>query len=109
MAIKKGKARSKKTGKNPKAKKNPGPEGKPLPANGEAQICPMCGELLGLDSTKCDACGSDISGGLVKKVEKKEKKEVKGEGKEEKMPDKNKSSNPTTAINKDSSNIEDDA
>lgn len=103
MAIKKGKARVKKAGKSPKAKKNPSPDEKTLPSEGEAQICPMCGELLALDSTKCDACGNEISDDPAKKVKREKKVE------EKKMPVKRRSLNPSVDVKKNSQSLEDEA
>lgn len=103
MAIKKGKVRVKKGSKDPKAKKNPSPDEKTLPSEGEAQVCPMCGELLALGSTKCDACGNEIGG----KEAKNAKKEIKDEAK--KMPVKKATPNPSVDVKKNSQSLEDEA
>ncbi|UCE72987.1 MAG: hypothetical protein JSV56_08080 [Methanomassiliicoccales archaeon] len=113
MARKSDKQPKKKAGNVPDANKNPGLEGKTLLENGKAQVCPMCGELLGLDATKCDACGNNIKGAPVKKkkkMTKKAKTPVKEKGSGEKKSGKDQSGKPgAAAMPKDYQSTEDQA
>jgi KaiC/GvpD/RAD55 family RecA-like ATPase len=54
---------------NPNAKNNLNSKSDSPGASGQA--CPMCGELLGVNATKCESCGHEIKGGAVKKKKKK--------------------------------------
>ncbi|UCG67930.1 MAG: hypothetical protein JSV09_08770 [Thermoplasmata archaeon] len=125
MAEKEKKIKGKKSKTSQKAKKNPGQGGNALPIEGEAQVCPMCGGLLGVDATKCEVCGHEMGGEPAKKEEKKkaekDEKAVKAEAKEEKkemakkkvekeqkMP-KKKASKSIRAGKKNSSSLEDQA
>jgi len=96
LAVKRGK-RGKKA-ERAKAKDNPGPEGEVAEAPTDTQVCPVCGELMDLDATKCEACGHDLKGETPKKEEPKKdegskpkekpKDEVKKEDKKEPPKDK---------------------
>jgi KaiC/GvpD/RAD55 family RecA-like ATPase len=108
LAVKRG--RRGKKAERAKAKENPGPEGDAVEARPETQVCPVCGELMDLDATKCEACGHDLKGEAPKKDEEKskpkktpkgkpkveEKKEAPkgGKGKEEKPKDEKKEAPP---------------
>jgi KaiC/GvpD/RAD55 family RecA-like ATPase len=125
LAAKGGKTQDNKSDNNPGKKKNPSPGGESVSANGKAEICPICGQLLDIDATKCKMCGTEfklkgegkekevISEGtppkrqskdsMTKQIKKKKKKGVKGPDKKQaaksqKTPDK-----------KDSRNVEDEA
>ena len=97
MAAKVGKKKVKKSIKTKMVEKNPNPEGDTTDAGGEAQACPMCGEMLGVGSSKCDSCGHEIKGEPEKEEEKK-------------MPDKKGNPNPSNTVPKNShGNKEDEA
>jgi KaiC/GvpD/RAD55 family RecA-like ATPase len=65
----------KKAKSNPQANNNP--KSKPQ-GNGTGQACPICGNLLGVNATKCDSCGHEIKGALPKKKKKKKTKKPLG-------------------------------
>jgi hypothetical protein len=125
LAAKGGKTQDKKSDKNPGKKKNPSPQGESVSANGKAEICPICGQLLEIDATKCNVCGTEFKskgGGKEKEIisegtppkgqspESKKKKIKKKKKKGEKGPDKKQAAkSQKTPDKKDSRNVEDEA
>jgi KaiC/GvpD/RAD55 family RecA-like ATPase len=103
LATKGSKKPGKKTDGNPDVKNNA--NGKSSPAAGSSQVCPMCGELLGLDATKCQSCGHEIKGTPVKKKKKKKAKKTKVPVKK----DDDKSKDGAKAGPKKGENVEDEA
>jgi KaiC/GvpD/RAD55 family RecA-like ATPase/ribosomal protein L40E len=82
LAAKGSKKPVKKVDGNPDVKNNS--NGKADLGNGSNQVCPMCGELLGLNATKCESCGHEIKGTPPKKKKKKKAKKTKAPVKKEK-------------------------
>ncbi len=122
MAAKGGKTQDKKSDKNPGKKKNPNPGGESVSANGKAEICPICGQLLDIDATKCKMCGTEfklkgegkkkevIVEGKVDSGHSKDSKKKKIKKKKEKRPEKRQATkSQKTPDKKESRNVEDEA
>jgi KaiC/GvpD/RAD55 family RecA-like ATPase len=77
------------------------------PAAG-SQACPMCGELLGVNATKCESCGHEIKGGAVKK-KKKKKTTKKAEAPVKKDIEKTETDAKSKSESKGPQNVEDEA